>query len=81
MEQIYLDSTDWEGMFKLMDEHGDSKTMFPGTSENGEMVIISIFKDKIVTDTYQKNGWIRKNIYHRDFTVEELYEHGEPAER
>ena len=81
MDQIQFDPTDWESMFRLMDEHGDSKTMFPGMNENGEMVFISIFKDRIATETYQKNGWTRRNIYHRDFTIEELYEHGEPAER
>ena len=71
---IHLDPTDFEGMLKLMDDYGDSKTMFPGTNEGGEDVHISIFPDKIVTETFQHNGWIRKNIYYRDGTREELYD-------
>ena len=80
MDQIRIDPSDWEGMLRIMDEHGDSKTMFPGLSEHGEMVLISVFKDRIITNTCQKNGWMRKNIYHRDGTTEELYERGEPSD-
>ena len=36
MNQIYFDPTDQESMNRLMDEHGDSKTMYPGTNEYGE---------------------------------------------
>ena len=74
MNQIYLDPTDQESMNRLMDEHGDSKTMYPGTNEHGEDVYISIFHDKIVTSTTQRNGWILKNIYYRDGTREETFE-------
>lgn len=74
MNQINLDPTDQESMNRLMDEHGDSKTMYPGINEDGEDVYISIFHDKIVTSTTQSNGWIRKNIYWRDGTREETFE-------
>ena len=74
MEQIHFDPTDQEAMNKLMGEHGDSKTMYPGTNEHGEHVYISIFKEKIVTSTSQSNGWTRKNIYYRDGSREETYE-------
>ena len=74
MKQIHFDPTDQEAMNKLMDEHGKSKTMYPGTNEHGEDVYISIFDDKIVTSTSQSNGWIRKNIYYRDGNREEMYD-------
>ena len=74
MKQIHFDPTDQEAMNKLMDEHGDSKTMYPGTNEHGESVYISIFSDKIVTMTSQTNGWNRKNIYYRDGSWEETFE-------
>ena len=32
MKQIHFDPTDQEAMNKLMDEHGDSKMMYPGTN-------------------------------------------------
>ena len=47
---------------------------FAKPEDGGEDVYISIFYDKIVTATTQANGWIRKNIYWRDGTREEMYE-------
>ena len=78
-DTIYLDPTDFGSMLTLMDTYGDSDTLYPGTNEEGETVHISIFHDKIVTVTFQKNRWIRKNIYWRDGTREELFEGREPA--
>ena len=57
-----------------MDKYGDSKYPYFGENEDGEMVSISIFPDKIVTMTYQSNGWHRKNVYWRDGKREELFE-------
>ena len=74
MKQIHFDPTNQEAMNALMDEHGKSKTMYPGTNEHGESVYISIFEDKIVTMTSQSNGWTRKNIYYRDGSREETFE-------
>ena len=48
MQQIHFDPTNQEAMNAMMDEHGKSKTMYPGTNEHGESVYISIFEDKIV---------------------------------
>lgn len=73
MQQIYVDPTDQKSLVDLMDQYGDSTTMYPGTNEEGEDVYISIFPDKVVTSTFQHNGWTRKNIYYRDGTREELY--------
>ena len=74
MKQIHFYPTNQEAMNALMDEHGKSKTMYPGTNEHGESVYISIFEDKIVTMTSQFNGWMRKNIYYRDGSREETFE-------
>ena len=74
MKQIHFDPTNQEAMNALMDEHGKSKTMYPGTNEHGESVYISIFEDKIVIMTSQSNGWMRKNIYYRDGSREETFE-------
>lgn len=68
-----LDPSDLEGMRKLMDEHGDSETMFPGENEDGELTFVSIYHDRIVQATHQANGWVRLNTYWRDGTREETY--------
>lgn len=73
-DTIHLDPTDLSSMISLMDAYGDSDTLFPGTNEDGETVHISIFHDKIVVVTFQTNRWIRKNVYWRDGTREELFE-------
>ena len=59
---------------KHLTKYGDSKTMYPGVNENGEKIHISIAHESIVVMTFQSNGWMRKNVYHRDGTREELFE-------
>lgn len=73
-KQIEFNPYSQKDMNVLMDIYGDSDTMYPGVNENGETIHISIFKDYIVVMTFQENGWLRKNIYHRDGTREELFE-------
>ena len=58
-----FDSTDLDGMIKIMQDYGDSEQPFGGKNENGEDVTISVSKNCIVVHPYQKNGWIRRNIY------------------
>lgn len=45
-----------------------------GKNENCENVIYTTDGEHVVVRTYQNNGWIRKNIYHKDGTVEEIFE-------
>lgn len=71
---IEFNPHDLKGMRRLMDEHGHSKSTFPGENENGERVHISIFPDKIVIATFQTNDWIRKNTYYRDGSSDETFE-------
>lgn len=61
-----------EMMAKKTDKYGLNSTM---TAENqdGEQVIITRYEDAIVVETLQKNGWIRKNVYHKDGAKEESY--------
>ncbi len=72
--QIHFNPHDLKGMIKLMDEHGDSKTMYPGKNENGEDCYISIFYEKIVIRTLQDNGWNRINTYYRDGSCDETFD-------
>ena len=72
--QLYFNPNDLEGMRKIMDEHGDDETMYPGTNENGEDVFISIFPERIVVSTMQSNGWNRINTYYRDGSVDETFD-------
>lgn len=69
-----FDSSDLDSILKLMDEKGNSDTMFMGVNTEFEEATISIFPEKIVYVTYQHNGWVRKNIYWRDGSCEELFE-------
>lgn len=73
-DAVEFDSTDLDGMRRLMDEYGGSSASFDGTNENIEQVSISIAKDRIDVVTFQDNGWTRRNVYWRDGTREELYE-------
>lgn len=72
--KIVFDPTDKEGMEKLMKKYGDSDNNYMGKNDNGENVVIYIEKDNISTHTFQKNGFIRTNIFWKDGTREEIYE-------
>lgn len=72
-----FDPTDLDGMIKIMQDYGDSEQPFGGKNENGEDITISVSKNCIVVHTYQKNGWIRRNIYtlsDGDIISEELFD-------
>ena len=73
-DAVEFDSSDLDGMRRLMDEYGGSSASFDGTNEDTEQVSISIAKDRIDVVTFQDNGWTRRNVYWRDGTREELYE-------
>lgn len=47
---------------RLMRKYGHCAP-FIGTNAEGEKVILSVSPDSIVLETYQSNGWIRKNYY------------------
>ena len=72
-DRLQFDPHDWKGMHELMDRHEDFTASYFGKNENGERISISVNKDNITVVTRQKNNWIRENIYHRDYDVEELY--------
>ena len=73
---IKLDTDDRESMVALMDELSSEidDTIYRGVNESGETLHISIFPDKISVLVFQGNGWLRRSVYHRDGTSEEIYE-------
>lgn len=70
---INVNSDDLSSMIELMDKYNTTNGMLPGINELGERIMVSIFKDNIVVITYQKNGWVRENVYWRDGTCEEMF--------
>ena len=74
MNTIRIDFSDRKSMYRLMDELHETDTMLMGESDDGEMTLTSIYKDKIIHTTYQNNHWIRVNILHRDGDIEELFD-------
>ena len=51
---------------QLMREYGNSNMPFIGKNEDGETISMSIYTDKILVKTYQKNHWVRIDIYDSD---------------
>lgn len=64
----------YAAMIELMDHEKDYPTVLMGENVNGEDTFIDIERDFIEVETHQKNGWIRRNVYWRDMTIEELYD-------
>ena len=54
---------DSKKLVNCMAEYGNSKTSFSGKNENGETVFVHVASDNIIIDTYQSNGWVRRNFY------------------
>ena len=73
---IHFDGNNPDLLKSLMKSYGKSESAFIGTNENGETVSISIYPDKIILETYQNNGWSRKNYYD-----ENGYPNGETYEK
>lgn len=46
-----------------------------GTNEKKENLIVSIDEEKVEIMTIQSNGYARTNVYWKDGTEEELYDH------
>lgn len=65
--------TDYE---RLLHKHGMCEGLM-GVNEDGETVLVSIDEHTAEVRTYQKNGFVRINIYHNDDdgTSEEIYDH------
>ena len=60
---------------QLMREYGDSTADFIGKNEDGELVTMAIYTDKIIVTTYQNNHWVRKDYYDNDgFYEAEMYD-------
>lgn len=73
-KDIQFDSSDFDGMVKLMNNHELYDGIVMCINQNGESMLLSISKDRIDARVFQNNHWIRHMIYHRDGTVEEMYD-------
>ncbi len=69
-----VDPADYDGMVSIMDQYGDAEGIFTGHNDSGEGITVTVSQDDLMVTTCQKNGWVRKNIYYRDGTSEELFD-------
>ena len=74
MNQIRIDPSDYSSLLKLMDDHEKYDSTYIGKNDEGETIFITILEDSITLRTFQDNGWIRENIFWRDFTTEEIFD-------
>lgn len=68
-EQPYwknIDFNDYQKLNKLMDNADDFEDVLCGKNDDGETVLTSIFKDKIVVKVLQHNNWICNIVFERD---------------
>lgn len=73
-KDIQFDSSDRDGLIKLMDNHELYGHIILCTNQNGEGMHLSIQENRIDAHVFQHNHRIRHMVYHRDGTVEEMYE-------
>ena len=58
-----VDPANPNSLLEIMKKHGSNQFPFFGKNENGESVEIHVCSNSITLITYQKNGWLRRNIY------------------
>ena len=73
-KDIEFDSSDYDGMVKLMNNDELYGHIILCINQNGESMHLSIKEDRIDAHVFQHNHHIRHMVYHRDGTVEEMYE-------
>ena len=59
---------------EMVDKYGLIEEYRMGKDEDGDPVMVSIDDTCASIRTFQKNGWVRINVYYKDGTVEELFE-------
>lgn len=79
LEKIVFDSKNWDSIEDTLNKLKSIGEMQFGETESGESIIFDVDKDEedkysLVVSVFQKNGWVRTNIYHvADRTIEEIY--------
>ena len=73
MENIYF-SSDYDTINKLIKKYGAKGLFTTGENEDGESIIITIYSNRVVTKTLQKNNWMHINTYWADGNIDETYE-------
>ena len=73
MENIDF-SSDYNTIKNLIKKYGEKGLFATGKNEDGESIIITIYSDRVVTKTLQKNNWMRVNTYWADSNIDEIYE-------
>ena len=61
LKQVVFDSGDWGSMRELCKNHEQYPVPLLGKTSIGEDIIIEVLSDRIITEVYQENGWVRKN--------------------
>ena len=64
LKQVVFDSGDWGSMRELCKNHEQYPVPLLGKTSIGEDIIIEVLSDRIITEVYQENGWVRKNFYY-----------------
>lgn len=73
-ETLNIDFSDFNQLENLMSRHEEFQEMLFGKNEEGEDTITHINEDHIILETHQSNHWVRRNVYWKDGTVEELFD-------
>lgn len=68
-----IDFNDSVQLIGMMDHYEDYPKPMSAENQDGETQLIYVAKNKVTAQTFQDNGWVRTNTYHRNMAVEETY--------
>lgn len=72
--QMTANFSDLNDVIRITELYGDSEFPFLGENQNGEGIFVSVFRDRVVVNTEQSNGFVRVNTYWTDGTIEETFD-------
>ena len=72
--QMTANFSDINDVIRITELYGDSEFPFFGENQSGENIAVSVFRDRIVVNTEQSNGFVRVNTYWKDGLIEEMFD-------
>lgn len=63
LNELATNFNELENRRTIMKEYGGIESALTGVNENGETTLLHIAHDSLIVETFQHNGWIRKNYY------------------
>lgn len=60
---LQIDFGDPNSIVDAMKKFGDSRSPYSGSNDEGETILVHIGPTDLILETFQSNGWVRKDFF------------------